>query len=52
MNMNHMVTQSLQKQLNKVAIWQNKEENVIEEKLQLLNDVEQFHIPGSVHYIV
>jgi hypothetical protein len=42
-HMNHMVTQSLQRQLHQVTIPHNEEKNVVEEKLLLLNDPTQFH---------
>jgi hypothetical protein len=35
MNMNHMVTQSLQRQLDQVVIQQNQEEDVAKMKSQL-----------------
>ncbi len=37
-NINQIVTQSLLKQLDQVAMQQNEEENVIEEKVQFTND--------------
>jgi hypothetical protein len=42
MNMNCMVTWSLQKQLNQVAIWHNEEEDIIETKLHFFKKVAQF----------
>jgi acetolactate synthase small subunit len=46
--MNHMVIRSLHKQIDQIAIQQNENENVVEEKLMLLNDVAQFHIPKII----
>ncbi len=37
-NINQIVTQSLLKQLDQVAMQQNEEENVIEENVQFTND--------------
>ncbi len=45
MNINHLMTQSLQRQLDQVAIQQNEEENVIEEELSFVNDAMQFYTP-------
>ncbi len=42
-HMNCMVIQSLQRQLDQVAIPQNEKKNVIKEKLLLLNDPTKFH---------
>jgi hypothetical protein len=52
MNMNHMVTQSLQKQLNQVWFWQNEKENVIKMESSLLEEAMKFHTLEKVHYIM
>jgi hypothetical protein len=47
-NINHMVTKSLQKQLDQVAMQQNEKENVIEEELLSINDATQFYTPKRI----
>ncbi len=51
-NINQVVTQSLQRRLDQVTMQQNEEENVIEEKLQFVNDVMQFHTLEIIQYIM
>jgi hypothetical protein len=52
MSMNCMVTWSLQKQLNQVAIWHNEEEDIIETKLHFFKKVAQFKPRKSKIYFV
>lgn len=47
-----MVTQSLQKQLNQVPVWQNEKENVIEMESSLLGETMKFHTLERVEYIM
>ncbi len=44
-NISQVMTQSLQRQLDKVVMQQNEEERVVEEDIQFVNDAMQFHTP-------
>ncbi len=46
-NINHMVTQSSQKQLNQVPIRQNEKKNVVEMESSFLEEAMKFHTLGN-----
>lgn len=51
-NINRMVTKSLQRQLDQLTMQQNEKKKLIEEELMFVNDVMQFYIPKRIQNIM